>query len=499
MPRWLPALLAFLLLAIAGCGGDSADKADSPLDEALGYLPKDAPFVVAIDTDLQGSQYRALGDLVGKIPFGDQIAESLKGRLETGDVDFDKDVRPLLGNRFVVGATDAESFASDADTDDFVGAIQAKDGAALDDLLERDKPKEVGEKAGATLYEDDDGDRFAVKDDVFVVAGSDELLDQALERRNGDDKLDEADFDDALEGLAEDALLRAYFDLDGLIAADPDTRGARRVKWVSAVRELGLTASAEADAVSVDFNQRTEGDLGERDLPLAPGSGSPSVVQHGDELNLGVRDLGRIIDFALAAGQAVEGSGVEAGKRQFERRLGIDLEDDVIAQLGGDASANIAPDGGFGVRAELKDPSAFRETLRKVAPTLAAVAEGAGADAPRLVRPSGGDDLYTLRQRGGDEIVFGVLGDVLVVANDRGRARRLASETPRPVAGAEGAVVASADVERLAKAVLEQFGRQLGPLGAVGGELFTGSLGDLRLSLESSTESLTGSFRLTFD
>ena len=54
--------------------------------------------------------------------------------------------------------------------------------------------------AGATKYEDG-GTSFAVKDDVVVFAGSSERLDQALERADGDDHLDEDTFNAALEGL----------------------------------------------------------------------------------------------------------------------------------------------------------------------------------------------------------------------------------------------------------------------------------------------------------
>ena len=39
--------LACLALLPAGCGGGSKQ----PLDEGLGYMPKDTPFVVAIETD----------------------------------------------------------------------------------------------------------------------------------------------------------------------------------------------------------------------------------------------------------------------------------------------------------------------------------------------------------------------------------------------------------------------------------------------------------------
>ena len=93
----------------------------SALDSALSYLPKDAPFAVAIDTDLDGDQYKALQASLEKFPFGGQIKDSLRQQLEQGsNVDFDDDVKPVLGNPFVVGGTDAPLFTGAPATTPFV-------------------------------------------------------------------------------------------------------------------------------------------------------------------------------------------------------------------------------------------------------------------------------------------------------------------------------------------------------------------------------------------
>ena len=57
MRRLVAIPLVLLALLIAGCGDDDSG---SGLDSALAYLPKDAPFAVAIDTDVEGDQYKAL-------------------------------------------------------------------------------------------------------------------------------------------------------------------------------------------------------------------------------------------------------------------------------------------------------------------------------------------------------------------------------------------------------------------------------------------------------
>ena len=90
MRRLLTIPLVLLALLIAGCGGGG--DSGNALDSALSYLPKDAPFAVAIDTDLDGDQYTTLQALIEKFPFGGQLQDSLRQQLEQGsNVDFNDD------------------------------------------------------------------------------------------------------------------------------------------------------------------------------------------------------------------------------------------------------------------------------------------------------------------------------------------------------------------------------------------------------------------------
>lgn len=495
----LTILVLVLAIAVAGCGGDDGGGAGDPLESSLAYVPANTPFAMAIETDVEGDQFKALGELADRFPFGRRAIEQLQDQLMrgTGDVSYEDDVKPLLGNPFVVAASDPKTFTDDSVSDDFVAAIQAADGDKLRDVLDKSGAKEDGEQAGATIYSED-GSRFAVKDDTLIVAGSDELLDAALQRAEKEEGLSQADFDAALEGLPDDALGRVYVDVQGLIQADPDAVDARKIPWVDAVRTLGLTAKASDDDVAVDFNLKTEGDLTNADLPLAPGPESPGVVEQPGEVNIGLRDPSQIVGFAEAAGQAISPSGFgqyAQAKRQIEKGLGVSLDDDLIAQLTGDVSVNVAVNGTFGVRAELKDPAAFKRTLAKLADVLPDFAKGAGMGAVGLAKPKGGQQFYALAQPDGDNIVFGVVGDVFVLANDPARAGRLATAKPTAVPGAKGSVAIKADGRELANQILGQLGDRLGA-GAIGGRLLTGPLGDLTGSLETSTSGVRGSFQL---
>lgn len=501
MRRLVTTALALAALAIAGCGG--GDDSGSPLDAALAFLPKDATFAVAIDTDTEGDQFKALGELLDEFPFGDQIKDSLIQQIEqsSGGLSFADDVKPVLGNPLVIGAANAEAIVGDSNA--FVVAMQAKDEGALEDLVDKTKPRKIGEASGATLYESE-GAFFAVEDDMVVLANDEAQLKQALERADGDDHFDEDAFDEGLDGLPESALARTYIDLEALLEADPDTTDVRNVEWVAALRTLGLTASAKSDAVDIDFRLRTEGDLTDDDLPIAPGDDAPPVIKREGEVGLGIRDLAHIVRFAENAAQSIDPAGFgdyAQAKKTIDRQLGVSLDEDLIGQLTGNLSASLSLDGGFGVRSELKDPRAFEDTLAKVADVLPNFAEGAGFGPVDLTKPKAGQDFYSLTQPDGGSIVFGVVGDVLVVASGPARARRLASEEPAAVPGAKGSVVVSADGERLANTLLRQFGSTFGlpDLGALGTGLLTQPLGDLNAHASSSGDELRGKLTLAIE
>ena len=495
--RRLAPLLALLALAV-GCGGD---ESTDPLVAGLSYLPADTPFVAAVDTNLQGDQVEALDSILKRFPVGGSIEGLLRQAVEEGegDYDFDGDLKPLLGNPFVVGSTDVASFVGDGDDGNFVGAIEEKETGAIDRLIEQTKPEEHGEVAGAAVYEDE-GTFFAVEGEVLVLAGSRGLLEDALERRDGDDRLDPDAFEAALADLPDEALARFYVDVQALIEQDPDTAGARRVEWVSSLRTLGLTASAQEDSIDVEFNLRGEGDeLSDQDLPLAAGDDAPGVAREDGEIGLAVRDPSQIVDFFESAFQAVEPAqfgDYETAKRALAQQLDLDLDEDVIAQLTGDLSVSVAVDGGFGARAEVAEPARFRRTVDKLADALPRLGAGAGVTG---VRRRG--ELYEAALVDGSRLAFGMVGDAFVVASDPARARRLGAASPADVPGAEGSFAAAADAEQVAGELIGQLGPQLGlgSGGALGARLFAGPLGDVTGSISTGPDGLRGRFSLAFD
>lgn len=489
--RSLAALLACVAaLAVAGCGGESGSGG---LGDVLKYVPADTPFAVSIDTDLEGEQYKSLDSILNRFPAADAIKNVLKAQLSMGQegVDFDKDIKPLLGNPAVISATDVTSFLPDGDESGFVAALQVTDKDALDSLVEKTGAEKQGEVAGATEYQDS-GTYFAVDDDVVVLAGSKELLESALKRAEDGQSLSEDDFDTGLEGLPDDALARVYVDVQGLLGQSEEGQAAQKIEWVGALTTLGLTLSAQEDSIDVEFNLRTEGDLTDEDLPVAAGDEAAKVIQRRGEIGVGLRDPGQLVTFFESALQAVDPQSFgdyEQGKRALSARLDLDVDRDLLGQLTGNLSVSATIGGEFGVRAEVKDPEAVAKTVDKVADVLPEF--GLGGNVTRA------GDLYTLHGDG-TTIVFGVSGGALVVANDAARARSVATATPEAVEGATGSLVLRADAEGIARQVIAQLAPQFDvPEQFV--PLLAQPFDELRGSVATSTDGMKGKLSLTLD
>jgi hypothetical protein len=489
-------ILACAVLA-AGCNGD--ESSGGALESSLAYVPPNTPFAVAIDTDVEGDQYQSLDEVIGRFPSGDSLGRMLQDQIEqgAGGVSYEDDVRPLLGNPFVVSATDPASFIDESEDEDFVAAIQVADTDALDELIAKTEAREDGEVAGATVFEDD-GTVFAVEDEMVVFAGTRELLEDALERADGDDHLDVDTFERSLEGLPEQALARIYVELQSLLEQEPGGEAARQVQWIAALRTLGMTASATDDAVEVEFNLRTDGgELSDEDLPLASGDEAAQVVRIPGEVGFGLRDPSQVIAFFESTFQTLDPAGYgeyETGKRAISQRFDIDVEEDLFGQLTGDLSVSAAVNGEFGVRAEVEDPEAFGRTVERVAQALPQLGAGLGVTD---IAPRG--DLFEARLADGGRFVFGVADGVFVAGSNAARARAMASQQPEDVSGANGSLVVSADAEQVALQVLRQVAPELGLGGIFGGGLFARPLDELNGSVATSADGMRGSFSLTVD
>ncbi len=480
------AILPLLLVALIASGCGSSSSSSNDLGTALSYMPKDSPIVIALDTNADGGQWQQVDKLIGKFPGGGQIKQQLKSTLSARlHLDFDKDIKPLLGNDLVISTTGQSSPGIQTP---YVAAWKVKDEGAAQKLIQQGSSK-AGTVQGSDYYGTGTSNFTVVKDGVLVIADTKEALSAALGRAKGGDHLTEQDFNDALGDLDKNALLRVTGNFQALLAKSPAGPAARKVKWVAALRNFGVTVGAEPDGIKWGFNANTPGGLTERDLPLASGPQSAAVVRRSGEVGFGVRNPAQIYAFGRAVSQITDPAGYarfNRRKAKASKQLGVSVDRDLIGQLTGDASFSVSLAGDFAMRADLRDPAAAVATLKKAAPGLLKLAKGNVS----LVKPKNGKGFYALGRADGKKIAFGVVGKSFVVASDAARAAQFAGQSPSRLPGAKGALVLASDARSLANAAAAQRGQ------GVAAQFLTGSLGDLIGSVEAERSGITGTLKL---
>jgi Protein of unknown function (DUF3352) len=493
----LATLLCLVPLVAAGCGSSSSgDNGKSPLDNALGYMPKSAPLVVAIDTDLSDGQWKSLQANVKKFPFAGQVTTQLKDAINSTGVNYDTDVKPLLGNEAVLGSPTVQSTV--ASSTRFVAAIEVKDKGKLQSLLGKEKDiAKDGKEGDAQLYKSKtDNSEVALDGDVFLVSDSKQQTVAAIQQRQRDDRFTEDEFNGALSGLPSDALGRVYVNAQALINGTPESAKARQVKWVAALRTAGFALSSPSDGISFDYNVKTDSSqLSDADLPIASGDQSPPVPTKGGEVEVGVRGLNQTIHFIESVSRTASPSGYGKflrNKQKLESQLGLNLDKDLIDQLSGNTAFSTSSQGHYALRVEPKDPAALSQTLAKFAKAAPKLAKGAGLRGAKITRVRG---LYKLTGRDGKTYYYGVVGKVFAFSDNLASLGQIASDTPQPVNGAKGAVAINADIGKLASQLIaEAAGGGLG--GAFGGSIATAPLGALTGWTSSSTSGLNGHMKL---
>jgi hypothetical protein len=447
-------LLAALLLLLPGCGGGddkSSTKAvaGGPTGEALSYFPANAGLVALIETD--GEQIQAAEALLTKFPGSDKLLDQLKAKVNATGVDFDKDVKPLLGNPIALGT-------AGSDLDSMVVVLVATDEAKLNALVDRQikagKLKKTGEQAGATIYSDGPDTALAIKDATALIADTPAQLGALLAIHNRAAGLTPATFDEPFtNGVSKDALVRISGSAPTLLA-NPKAASARRIPWVAALGRFAVALKAEQDAVALDARVDTsKAKLTDDDLPIAPGDASPGLGGDGP-IRVALRNPAHVIDFAQRAAQAVSPTSFAAfaaAKAAIKLRFGVDLDQDVIAQLNG--IAQLSTDlHEFQLRVGLKDPTAMKATLKKLAPILPDALAGAGLTGLEVkLLP---DDVYALTKNGRTVANFAVIDDSLVVVNSGVKdLERFARPKGETLKGQRGALVAKVDGKLVSKAL----------------------------------------------
>ncbi|MEA2494230.1 MAG: hypothetical protein QOJ29_2141, partial [Thermoleophilaceae bacterium] len=487
-------IFVLAMCILAGCGGGDKKPA-TPLDDAIGYFAKDAPFVAVVETDPDGAQIKQLQSLVGELPIGPALATRLQNLTHFRSARWGEDVRPQLGAPLVIGLT--KPAAGRALSVPLVVAMRVKHPLLAKQTLLREPGFRGGDKSsGVRIYENPVEKRFAAVDgDVLVAATNRDILAQALGMKRSDNRMRESGFQQDLKGLPADGLVRISADPRSLIGVDPRLRPAIAVKWLASLRRLGGVLKVSPTGVTTEFNAATDApSLTNADLPLAPQSGPLPLIGGKGEIQVGVRDPGRLARLAVQLWRAIAPKRA-ALVRTLEPR-GIDVEIQVPRHLADLAMLAFNPKSrAFALRVTLHDSGDVRDALVKLAPALPALAALVGYKGLGVATPEAGESFYALAQPNGHIAVFGVVGNGLVAASEARRAADLSSEATHE---APGTPRAAAVVTLNARALGAEFLRsQLRGPAALFAPLAVSSLRDLTGTFTNSRAGLRGHFKLT--
>jgi uncharacterized protein DUF3352 len=510
-------VIAALVLTASGCGGTSTGGAGGAGD-ALGYLAANSATVILISTDVEGEQWQQFYRRVGREFVGDEggertLDENANELFRSSGVDWEEDVKPLLGNDVAIGIEgDPVGLLGGDGESSFLAALETR-GGDIEAVLEKAGWERAGQANGATLYTENEGDDlFAVEDGVFLTSDDEATLRRALARRDAGEGLDESAVSEAFADLPEQPLARAFGTAAPLAEQEQLARFAD-LPLMQALETWALTVEFEDDDLNVDVAVRLdEAKLDEADLPLVTGEEAPEIVLREGELSGGNRNQSQTTAFLLRALRAgYPDSRFVRAADAIEDELGIDFEQEILRQFDGPSASYVSPDGQtFAARSEVRDPEALRAVLPRIAPHLPALVEGlqglesegmallflfapdAPAAAPmsevKVDPPSTPDGFYRisgLTGEGPSELYLGLVGDLFVVASDEQRAREIAEADTVVAEGAQGAGVLRADLRRLQEAAAAL------PFPIDGKELVA--------SLEASTSELRARVRVRLD
>jgi hypothetical protein len=492
------AVLLFVALAClptAGCGGGHDDHSVTALDDALGYFAKDAPVVAAVETDPDGSQIKQLVSLLGRFPAADILAGRVQGVTKAPSIRWDRDVRPQLGAPLVIGL-ERPAAGKGVSTATIVAMRVKHPSRAKQTILRQPGFRGSSKSSGVRIYEDTADRRYAAVDGDVVVAGTNrDILEQALAMKRSGNRMREGGFERDLAKLPTGGLARVSADPRALLGADPRLRPATDVKWIASLRRLGAVVKASSTGLDLDFRLRSDrGVVSNDDLPLATKAGSLPLIGKRGEVQIGVREPNRLARFAFQVANAIA-PGRMALLRALEPR-GIDLQRQIPHHLANTGVLAYDPvSHAFAARSQLIESSDVKAALAQLTPKLPAVAAVFGVKGLGIATPAAGESFYALATPKGKMVIFGVVGDALVLASNARRAGDLASEpTHTAPGGAEGAAVFTVNARELAGKLLA---KQLSGPAALFAPLAVASLRDLTGALTISRDALSGHAKLT--
>src|SRR4051812_17874419 len=236
--RRLRGVLAAAALLAAGCGGTTAQARTG----ASSIVPASAPAFIAVDSNPDSSQWRTIDRLASKFPDKQKAVDSIKQEMSKEEVDWNKDVKPALGDELDFVWLDFENGGQN-----FVLLVQPHNAAKFKDFVDK-----------ANKAEDDPGNRAVYEKfrGWYVLAPAQTTIDRFERESNAQGSLaEEHSFTESMDRLGNDAVVRSYINGKFLMNLAQKYGGTQAQKYRDKLGKLDWIAArlgATSEGIGLD-------------------------------------------------------------------------------------------------------------------------------------------------------------------------------------------------------------------------------------------------------
>ena len=331
----LPLVIAALgALLVAGCGGGSSGGGTDPASAAPAGTPLYVDFTIRPEGETKANIESLAQKLAGVDDLGGLIVSELEESAgeEGEEVDFEKEVKPWLGERagFIYPRFEGGQF------EDFAVAIQVTDAGEAEAFVAKhtesgDEEFEDGSFEGVDYRVGEDGTTIGVVDELLVIAVEEGVFKEVVTAAEGESLAGQSRYSDAISHVPSESAADVYVDIGNLIGdaeAGGEVDQSTKLFFENVGVELKEAAAVaslvpHSDQVEIDVSSNATGDnppsgdasklLGELPASVA----AFASAEFGKRLNEGIDQIDE---------QGIPGQVPPHQLKKALKEAGIDLE-----------------------------------------------------------------------------------------------------------------------------------------------------------------------------
>jgi hypothetical protein len=400
-------LLVALVLAISGCGAKKQAAASGGAE----IVSASAPVFISIDSNLSSDQWTQVDKLLHKFPARPQLISMIRSSLlEDDGLDYDRDVKPALGDEVDAVWLDFANGGTNV-----VAVTKPKDAGAFRRMIEKGNKQGTGQ----AVFEERDG--------WFIVSDTQQKLDRFREQAASGERLaDNTVFKDALAELPDDALVHVYARGKSILEAvqgipgmtipqltadqKPEFLSAALAAEGSGLRLVGATRTEDAPKTRVEpFESKL--------LGAVPADAVAFLTFRGGDA------------FEKQLGELKKNGMYKQGLQQFESALGIRL-DKLLPLFANEVGLYVRPGSPIPEVTLLIDAPDEQAALKEVNATIQALTKALSAQPCHAPGEEAGIPL-TCVDIEGIELRTAAFESKVVITSGQGAIAKLHGSSPR--------------------------------------------------------------------